>query len=342
MTGTSTTLTAEGSSGGVPPYSYLWEPSAKLIQNDISQPETVVLTASQDFTLNLTDSKSCSAEPSQVRINVTTGETLEAFPTASPDTICRGQSVQIVANAIGGSGFYEYEWTSVPAGFTSEEASFSVKPETTTTYKLRLKDSFNQTINEQIEVVVKATPQINLIPEDIDTISEKTIIVCVKDSILLDAGWENNPPSVYYDWNNTGLNERYLLAISSGSWLETQKHSVVVTNPESECISTDSITIIFAFSECEIGIEENESDVFAISPNPNNGNFNLSLNSDMDNPVVEIIDLNGIVVFKKEFNTGFKKDEVIRIDLEDISPALYFIKITSGHKQFSKRIIIHQ
>jgi len=341
LTGSSTTLTAEGSSGGVPPYNYLWEPSAKLLQNNVSEPETVILTASQVFTLNLSDSKNCSSTPSEVTINISTGETLAAFPKASPDTICRGQSVQITANAVGGSGLYEYEWTSVPEGFTSEEASFSVEPEITTTYKLKLKDTFNQTINEQLKVLVKATPLIDLIPEGIDTITEKTIIVCVKDSVLLDAGWENNPPSVLYNWNNTGLNERYLLAISSGTWLETQKHSVVVTNPESECTSTDSITIIFAFSECEIGIEEKETNVFAIIPNPNSGKFKLVFKETVSNPILRIFDLSGKEIHLPDSQIAYSKGDGLNVNIDFLKAGIYFISLQSDEETQSKKLIIY-
>ena len=52
--GTSTFLDGQASSG-IPPYSYFWEPSAKLLQNDISNPETIPLTESTVFTLYVTD-----------------------------------------------------------------------------------------------------------------------------------------------------------------------------------------------------------------------------------------------------------------------------------------------
>jgi hypothetical protein len=59
---------------------------------------------------------------------------LQVHATATPSTICVGDSTQLGATALGGSGTYTYSWTSLPAGFTSNLQNPFASPAVNTKY----------------------------------------------------------------------------------------------------------------------------------------------------------------------------------------------------------------
>jgi hypothetical protein len=72
---------------------------------------------------------------------------------ASPETVCIGESSQLNAAAAGGSGNYTYTWTSDPAGFTSNLQNPVVSPTDSTLYICSIFDGTN-TITDTIAVNV--------------------------------------------------------------------------------------------------------------------------------------------------------------------------------------------
>lgn len=60
--------------------------------------------------------------------------------TASNDSVCPADSVQLVVTGVGGTGTYTYNWTSNPAGFTSSDDTLWVKPELNTYYICEISD----------------------------------------------------------------------------------------------------------------------------------------------------------------------------------------------------------
>ncbi len=156
--GTSTTLdgTASGGSGS---YTYLWSPPGSLVNANIEDPTTVNLIATTTFTLIVTDQATNCQGSAQVTVFVN-GVPLAANATATPDTICIGQTSLLNANASGGAGpsFYTYLWSSVPAGFSSTLENPSVSPTVTTTYYVTVSDSFNSVVSS-VTVNVLPLPQ---------------------------------------------------------------------------------------------------------------------------------------------------------------------------------------
>ena len=63
---------------------------------------------------------------------------LDAF--ADPAEICEGGSTQLFANATGGSGNFDYAWTSDPPGFNSSEQNPMVTPVESTAYVCEVND----------------------------------------------------------------------------------------------------------------------------------------------------------------------------------------------------------
>ena len=86
---------------------------------------------------------------------------MAVFVSADQDTICNVESVQLSSSIIGGSGNYTYSWTSVPEGFTSDEANPIVTPAETMTYVLQVSDEL-LIVEDQLTIHVNPLPTIDL------------------------------------------------------------------------------------------------------------------------------------------------------------------------------------
>jgi len=336
-----TTTTLEGSaSGGTGDYSYQWEPSSWLESNVIPNPLTLPLFEPTVFTLWITDDKGCESIPDNVLINASGGG-LAAFLLAEPDEICIGQSTSITANATGGGLEYTYEWTSTPAGFTSSLDSIFVTPDITTTYNLLLTDQHATEFETSITIIVNPLPEINLIPLNANS-SGDTIIVCVRDTVMLDAGYDDDPPNSEYFWTTTNLANRYYTASTNGNWIDFQTHAVRVTDGNTGCINTDSATIFFDFNECEISVPEDISvlaSIITIHPNPNNGVFVIDVSEQIGDINIEVYNTQGKLVYGENWEenhvNGFSKQLTT-----NLPSGIYFVLFTTGDEQLIKKIVV--
>jgi len=217
--GTSTTLNATVTGTGL---TYSWVPAASLVNPLIEDPTTVNLNTTTAFTLTATTSAGCSASD-QVTVNVT-GSALASAATATPPTVCAGESVQLAANATGGSGTYDYSWTSSPGTFTSAIANPTVTPAVTTTYTVVVDDGFNS-VSSNVTVTVNAVPSQPTITAD------GSLIFCAGEDVVLSA-----PLSDSYLWSN-GATTRSITVLASGSF------TVQVANAAG-CQSVPSPTVV--------------------------------------------------------------------------------------------------
>jgi len=334
--GTATYLDGSGS-GGLSPYTYEWSP-ASLIDGPsaIEDPKTKVLNAPQNFTLQVTDANLCPSDQSVVLINAAGGE-LAGFPQADPYEICFGETATLIANATGGGGSYSFEWTSSQAGWSATGDSIQVTPDSTTTYFVEINDGFT-TANAYIPLPVHPLPVIDLVPDGYIEFKPDTLRVCVRDTVILDAGHESNPPNMDYLWSNN-LSNRYNLCKTNGNWFDNQTHGVTVRNPVTSCSSSDSITIIFDFYECTIGIGENEKiDVpVSVIPNPNNGIFSVKTEKGFVSLKFILLNSQGQSFKESEFHQIPPGGWEETFDISKLPDGIYILSIIAdGHNYFIK------
>jgi gliding motility-associated-like protein len=153
--GTDTVLNGSAT-GGSGSYSYSWEPADSLINPNVQNPTTIILTSSTVFTLTVTDLITGCQNTDQITVTIT-GGLLSVIASANPLSICIGDSTQLYALASGGSGTYAYLWSSNPLGFASTLINPVVSPIVTTTYSVTVDDGFNNT-NVSITVIVNPLP----------------------------------------------------------------------------------------------------------------------------------------------------------------------------------------
>jgi len=318
----------EGSaSGGNGSYFYSWSPPAKLINPNVQKPQTTNLTASTVYSLKVTDlgTNCMSNNPANVLIEVTGGP-LNANPVATPGKICRGDTTQLHASAGGGNvGFYQYDWSSNPAGFSSSEAEPYVHPQETTTYIVSVFDGFNTTTGSTT-VTIYPEPVIHLGPQD--------TTICIYDSLKLDAG----NPACEYLWSN-GSTARVIQVKGAGIIPEIQSYNVRVIN-KNGCSSTSSISIIYSYSACT-GIN-NQADWkrIKIYPNPSTGIFTIVNPAPSDEIRVSVTNIFGELlktVFLKKSETG-KTTETI--DLTGYPKGIYLIGFMNDSHLWTDKLVI--
>jgi hypothetical protein len=155
--GTSTTLQA--APGGTGTYSYHWSPEELLVNPNVQNPQTVILTSTTLFTLLVTNLESLCQNTDEVVVTVTGGP-LNVNPLALPNNICSGESSQLYANAGGGSGNYTYLWTCLPPDsppWTSNQPNPTVSPDSSKIYQVLVNDGFTNT-NGQTALQVNQVP----------------------------------------------------------------------------------------------------------------------------------------------------------------------------------------
>lgn len=78
---------------------------------------------------------------------------------------------------------------------------------------------------------------------------------------------------------------------------------------------------------------------FSFSPNPSDGSFVLSFNpSELGPSLLRILDINGKEVYRDQHNLQGKYSK--QIDISNEPAGIYFLSISQGGKEFSKKIVI--
>lgn len=338
QTGTSTIL--DGSAyEGTPPYIYDWEPDSMINgPDDIENPETVILSNAQYYSLQVSDFYNCTSEPTYVLIE--TSEILEAFPQAYPPEICVGDTTTVHANATGGSGNYSYIWTNdKEPGWTASDESIIITPAETTTYFLEINDG-HDIYNTQVIVTVHELPIVDLIPEGYIEVFPDSIFACVHDTVMLDAGHETNPPEMNYLWSNLWTN-RYLVAKTNGNWNEIQNYSVTATNLITNCFNTENITIIFNFNQCAIGVIEKPfiQRPVIVYPNPNQGTLFLKMKDDVQSVEIKVLTIEGWLVTEKIYESLNSDSWERSIDVTYLPKGIYLVWIKADEQVYTLKVV---
>jgi len=74
----------------------------------------------------------------------------------------------------------------------------------------------------------------------------------------------------------------------------------------------------------------------SISPNPSNGVFNISINQYSGNVNIQVVDLNGRIVYSAK-NEMFNSEKAI--DLKSVESGIYVLRISGGDLNYSQKII---
>ena len=173
---TGTTASLSGSAtNGTGPYTYRWEPAALLDDPNVTNPTTVALTASVNFTLTVTDQGvgSTCQSTDQVTVTVTGGPPsviASAEGSEDPIAVCEGETINLSALGSGGDGVYTYAWTSDNGTVINQanpnDPQASATPATTTTFTVEVTDGNGDQATDDIVVTVNALPTVFTVGTD--------------------------------------------------------------------------------------------------------------------------------------------------------------------------------
>ena len=147
-------LTAQlNGSGGSNSYFYHWEPANMVVNPDNYNTQTVTLFETQRYVLTVTNQQGGCTSIDTMFVYIGTAP-LNVEATASPNTLCEGESTRLQINVNGGSGEFTCSWTG-PNGFTSNQQSPIITPTQTSTYTCTITDNITtEIIRKTVTVTV--------------------------------------------------------------------------------------------------------------------------------------------------------------------------------------------
>jgi subtilisin-like proprotein convertase family protein len=121
--------------------------------------------------------------------------------------------------------------------------------------------------------------------------------------------------------------------MSAGNWVLT-----VLDNFADDTGTINGFTLELCV-QGSLGVEENEISEFLIFPNPNHGEFTIKLNSSSTyNIKVEVFDIRGRSVFNNSYINTQNFNQLV--NLNGVQSGMYFVKVSDGEKQTTKKIIV--
>jgi hypothetical protein len=255
------------------------------------------------------------------------GSALTADPYANPQVICNGDSTQLFSLANGGTGVFNYTWTSDPPGFTSSLANPVVNPGTGTIYFVDVTDGFNSA-SGSVGVTVNQNPIVNL---------GNDTTVCVFDTITIDAGDQG----ANYIWSN-GSTERTISVGATGIGFDSKQISVTVISSEG-CETVAYLNVAFDFTACT-GIDDDLwSDGLSIYPNPGNGLLNIEYKGGHGILEVSVIDGQGRFILKNHKLVVNEAGMLVALDLRNNPEGIYLIRVEmEGEVQKALKYILNK
>ncbi len=233
---------------------------------------------------------------------------LSCILTASDDTICENESVQLMASVNGGLGGNIYNWVANPTAGNISGANPTINPLQTTTYSLTVSDVTNANANANITIFVIPAPT----PANITQLGNQLVSS--------------------YTNNNQWFNENGVIANATSSTYiptNTGTYYVKILNAEG-CYSLASNSVYVGFT----GIENNNSEEIRIYPNPFDNEFVINFNT-IELTQISIYNSVGQIVESREAT----KAEYIKINTENYNKGVYYIQLKANDITITKKIV---
>lgn len=241
-------------------------------------------------------------------------------------TICSGNSAQLTTEVFGGSGVYNYSWTSVPPGFVSGEANVSVTPGDTTTYILEVSDG-NYFVTDSIKIFVNPLPEKPVISFGPATVDNFMINSSIYDCTGLTSGlsyqWSVTPAEAG-STASTGL-------LGEFTWTDGFTGPVLVTVVAINDCGNSEISDAFATSIFSSeGIGENAGgNQLIIYPNPAKEVLRFKVSGLSSGKDYSLEMFNAIGKQVQEIKAVGGQQE-LKLNVESYKPGIYFVVLKEG------------
>jgi hypothetical protein len=330
--GQTSQLTANAT-GGSGTYTYSWTsiPSGffSTQQNPVVSP-----TVTTQYIVQANDGYQMKSDTTTVDV---TSAVFAINATATPGTICSGQSSQLNVVASGGSGTYTYSWTSIPVGFTSSIQNPVVYPTQSTQYVSHVSDG-TQSLTDTTHVTVNAPPTAGAGNDTTYCVSVTDIplhgIATGYSSVL----WTTNGDGTFS--NATSLNATY--HPGAGDKTNLVVHLTLTVSPQAPCTNAATSAKIVHFDPCGVGIPGLTGNLFTFSlrPNPSTGIFTIFSSSvNNEDVMIRVIDLSGKTVLNEKISVSGDTMES-KMDLSGFEKGIYFVRIETGNGVKTEKLIL--
>lgn len=303
--GTSTTLHAI-MNGNPGPLNFEWRPVDSLLNAAILDPETKLLGGTTLFIFDITDQSSGCTSADSITIQITGGALDILSITATPDSVCPGQTSTLLVDITGGSGNYEITWTSDPPGlvYTGPELSIDVSPNANTTYYADVFDGFT-TVSTSIEIILLPSTTITSQPQDLVLLEGDTAEFTVSADLANSFLWQvsEDDGNTWVDLTNgneySGVNSYSLLIEPVNTSMHGNLYRCIVSGRCNNIPSGEAILKVYYFLDFESSLEQTEVctyDTFSVACNVSNFTqiVDLNLSIEFDTIVLEYLGLSNV------------------------------------------------
>jgi hypothetical protein len=266
-------------------------------------------TTTDTYTVTGIDANGCTGTDA---ITVTVDPAPPVLGNSTATSVCAGTSITLT-----GSGATTYTWT----GGVNDGVPFV--PVSSATYTVTGTDANGCTGSDEIGITVNAQPSV--------TGSSSTTTLCLDDANAMLTG---NPASG--TWAGVGVTGSSFDPTAAGVGPEVVTYSYTDVNG---CSGSASVTI--TVNAC-VGVEESslENSVI-VYPNPNNGEFTIAVNANVGDLKIEVVDMQGRVVFASQENNvqaGFTS----RVSLNEMAKGIYMVRLTSADAQQMIKVAVQE
>jgi hypothetical protein len=256
---------------------------------------------------------------------------------SSQDTICAGDSIQLTASAVNGGSAATFGWyvNGLLQGTDSVFTTASLLTGDSTWVIMQSSAACASPDSASDSTFITVIPSV--IPTVIITASDDTI--CIGSPVTFAAMTGGGGAAPQYQWMLNGVpvngatNATYTTsALAAGDTVGMQITSTAVcADPDT---ADDFLSIVV---ETCLGIVNPVSSLFTLHPNPASGELSIEfMPAGLSSHTILVYDALGRVVFEAKD----VKEKKFRIDISSFSPAVYFVKVIEGDKEYIQRVVV--
>lgn len=167
---------------------------------------------------------------------------------APSNAVCSGSPITLIGATSGGTGFYQFRWTSVPAGYNSSSSSPTVSPTSSIRYVLEVEDNAGNILTDFVDVVVNPVPVADIVPAPGESSVRKSYVL------------ENRPYEIFGSPAGGTFSGPGVSTNGSGRWF---------FNPQTAGVNNNH-SIVYSYTDGN-GCSDQDTEIFTVSPIAING-----------------------------------------------------------------------